>query len=155
MPGFGINQPQEPNLIKFAHFFGDEHQQFLGKKSCSPFVKVCVCACACVCVCLCGSARSACGATTYAEGTRAGEDADEDEDAPPSSTSAVTAAAWRQMCILVRATPPFPAAARWPFPGCTSQLHNSSPEFYSSHVCPTALVGGVAVVGGGCRGDVD
>jgi len=59
------------------------------------------------------SARSACGATTYAEGTRAGEDADEDEDAPPSSTSAVTAAAWRQMCILlVRATPPFPAAGQ-------------------------------------------
>jgi hypothetical protein len=28
-------------------------------------------------------------------------------------------------------------------------------RFYSSHVCPTALVGGVAVVGGGCRGDVD
>ena len=37
----------------------------------------------------------------------------------------------------------------------TRQVPNSSPEFYSSHVCPTALVGGVAVVGGGCRGDVD
>jgi hypothetical protein len=69
-------------------------------------VHVCVCVCACVCVCVAdATARSACGATTYAEGTRAGEDADEDEDAPPSSTSAVTAAAWRQMCILVRATP--------------------------------------------------
>ena len=37
----------------------------------------------------------------------------------------------------------------------TRQVPNSSPEFYSSHVCPMALVGGVAVVGGGCRGDVD
>ena len=37
----------------------------------------------------------------------------------------------------------------------TEFFKTSSPEFYSSHVCPTALVGGVAVVGGGCRGDVD
>jgi hypothetical protein len=49
--------------------------------------------------------------------------------------------------------------------GCPYRLDNTetqgsgypplTAEFYSSHVCPTALVGGVAVVGGGCRGDVD